>query len=100
MFPLRIDLQEGFDNDTVVITVNGSEVYRNSEVKTRLPVSVAQSFEIQVAEDSAHVEVDIPTKGRTGRIDLQLSEFPYLGVSVSREKQITFERSKEIFRYL
>lgn len=100
MFPLRIDLQEGFDNDTVVIRVNGSEVYRNSEVKTRLPVSVAQSFEIQVAEDSARVEVDIPTKGRTDRIDLQLSEFPYLGVSLSRERQITFQRSKEIFRYL
>lgn len=100
MYLLRIDLQEGFDNDTVVITVNGSEVYHNSGVKTRLPVSVAHSFETQVAEDSAHIEVDVATKGRTGKIDLRPSEFPYLGVSLSRDGQVRFESSKEIFRYL
>jgi hypothetical protein len=33
---LHIALQEGFNDDTVVIRVNGSEVFHKAGVKTRL----------------------------------------------------------------
>ena len=99
MFSLRIDLQEGFSGDTVIVTVDGSEVYRKSGVSTRLPVGVADSFEVQLDADQGRVSVDVATRGLTDATDIRPSKFPYLGVSLSGGR-IAFEPSAELFRYL
>lgn len=98
MPPLRIDLQEGFDNDSVAVRVDGAEVYRKTGVKTRPTVGVADSFEIE-ARDPAHVEIDVATKMHKVAIDLKVSEFPYLGVSCARGG-LQLQPSRELFRYL
>ncbi len=100
MHSLRIDLQEGFSNDTVVVRVNGKESYRKSGVNTRLPVGVAESFEVQVDDDAARVEIRLENKGLSGILDLRPSEHPYVAISVTHEGQVTFQPSKELFRYM
>ncbi len=95
---LRIDLQEGFDNDTVVVRVDGPEVYRKSGVQTRVVVGVADSFEV-TARDPAHVEVEVVTKKQSAAIDVKTAEYPYLGVSSTRTG-LKLQPSKELFRYM
>lgn len=36
MHQLGIELQEGFDDDTVIVLVNGAEVFHEEHVKTRM----------------------------------------------------------------
>jgi hypothetical protein len=95
---LRIDLQEGFNNDTVAVRVDGAEVFRKTGVKTRPPVGVAESFEVE-ASDPAHVEIEVATKQQSAAVDLHVSEFPYLGVS-SSGGGLELNPSRELFRYM
>ncbi len=46
MVLLHIAFQEGFTDDTVVVRVNGREVFRKGSVKTRLQIGYADSFEV------------------------------------------------------
>jgi len=57
---LHIAFQEGFADDTVVIRVNGKEVFRKASVKTRTQIGYAGSFEVNVQEGSVNVEVTLP----------------------------------------
>ena len=59
---LHIAFQEGFTDDTVVVRVNGEEVFHKGSVKTRLQIGYADSFEMTVEEGSVNVEVLLPLK--------------------------------------
>jgi hypothetical protein len=96
---LRVDLQEGFDNDTAVVRVDGREAWRKAGIKTRPPVGVAESFEVECAANKAHIEVDVPTRKQSGSLEMDVVEHPYLGVSLGPDR-LKFERSRELFRYM
>ncbi len=57
---LHINLQEGFANDTVVVRVNGQEVFNRTSVKTRLQIGLANAFEVDVPEGSADIQIALP----------------------------------------
>jgi hypothetical protein len=78
MPPLQIDFEDGFDGDTVVVRVEGRELWRQDGVTTNVAISLAAIAQVEVPE-SAHVEVEIPTRSlsTTTRI-----ETPYLEVEV------------------
>lgn len=99
MSGLRIDLQEGFRNDTVIVRVNGEEVFQKSGVTTRLSASIADSFEVPVEGSPSEVEVEASTRALTGKGKVDAEHTPYLGVSIEGAA-IRFERSVEPFRYL
>ncbi len=100
MYPLRVDLQDGFENDAVILRVNGKEIYRKSGVRTKLQIALADSFEIQLPNDVAHVEVRVENRGQSATFDLRPSEHPYLAVSLTPKGQVAFQPSQELFRYM
>ena len=97
---LHIALQEGFVDDIVVITVNGTEVFQKPGVKTRFQIGLADSFDLDISTDSATVLVSLPSKGLSNSISINLPSPVYLGVSITMEDQVSFNISSTPFGYL
>ena len=100
MSVLRINLQEGFTNDTVVVWANGQEVFNKTGVKTRLQIGLAGAFEVDVPESSVDIQIALPLKNVSESFELQVSEPVHLGVSITHEGRITHRVSQEPFGYL
>jgi len=84
MGTLRIDLQDGFDNDDVCIKVNGREVYHHRDVTTKLLLGLADTIETKAEDGSAVVEITVPTRklSRTDKVDVKGDT--YVGACVQR----------------
>jgi hypothetical protein len=96
---LHIHLQEGFTGDTVVVQVNGREVFHKDGVQTKLLLGYADTLEVQVPEASVNVEISVPSKNISETIIIErVSETPYLGVSIQAGK-ITYIKSNKPFGY-
>ncbi len=98
MKALRIALQDGFEGDQVVVKVNGKEVFKQENVKTKRQIGKAASFEVEVEEGTANVEVSLPLKNLSETIAFKVSGEAYLGVSIA-EGKIGHKVSSEPFRY-
>jgi len=97
---LRVNLQEGFANDTVVVRVNGQEVFNKTSVKTRPQIGLANAFEVDVPEGSVDIQIALPLKNVSESFELQVSNPIHLGVSITHEGRITHQISQEPFGYL
>ena len=97
---LKIDLQEGFVNDTVVISLDGKEVFRSTSVKSRTQIGFAHSMELQIEKDSVIIEISLPLKNISEEISLEVLVPTFLGVSITHEGKIDWQISKEPFGYL
>lgn len=60
---LHLDLREGFNNDTVVVRLDGREVYRRSGLSTNYSVGLADRVEIETPEGEVEIEVALPDRG-------------------------------------
>jgi len=70
MAVLSVALEDGFEDDTVVVEVNGRQVFERDGVSTRTQIGLAESFEVTVDEDEAVVEVRVSSRGATGRTEV------------------------------
>jgi membrane-associated protease RseP (regulator of RpoE activity) len=95
---VRIALQDGFDGDTVVVKVNGKQVFKQDNVKTKRQIGKAASFDVEVEDDAADVHISLPDKKISQTIALNVSDKTYLGVSIEEDK-IEHKVSSEPFRY-
>jgi hypothetical protein len=59
---MRLDLQEGFNNDDVEILVNGNAVFRTAGVTTKRMLGLALATEVEVPAGPLHIEIPVPTK--------------------------------------
>ena len=98
MAELVIDLQEGFSNDSVLITVNGKEVYRQENVTTDYSVGLAGSIETNTTEDAVWLEVTIPSKHISNKTHINISSTPFVSAALA-ENGIVFKYSTERFVY-
>jgi hypothetical protein len=96
---LNVALEEGFEQDAVVVVVNGQQVFDSGDVSTRMQIGLADSFEVAIEEEEAVVEVGVPSRGLTGRFETPVTDSVHLGVSV-QEGDIVFRTSREPFGYL
>jgi len=94
-----IDLQEGFEGDAVVICLDGQEVFRKADVRTRYQISRAEGIEIEAPPGRHAVEVSLPDKGIKQEIAVDLEATPFLGVSLERGA-LVFKPSNAAFRYV
>ena len=94
---LRIVLRDGFRGHTVIITVNGHEVYRRSGIPTAL-TSPAETVEIATASDVARVTVSATPGTFRGSLDVDLSAHPHLAISLVGDGTVSFEPSATPFR--
>jgi hypothetical protein len=98
MVSLVIDLQDGFADDTVVICVDGQEVYHEQDVNTDYSLGRADSVEIRVSQGSVSVEIAVRSRHLSDTLALEVSKTVYLGVSILDDK-IDYRISDEMFRY-
>lgn len=95
---LHVALQEGFEGEPVVISVNGREIFRGDHVKTRTQIGLAASVDETLAAGNAII--DVQAGGARTQIHAPLSEDLYLGISLTRDKQIVYRESAQAFGYV
>ena len=98
MVPFVIDLQNGFSFDTVVVQVDGQEIFHKKDVNTDYAIGLADSVKIQVPESSVNIEVAVASRQLSDTIVLEVSTKVYLGVSILDDR-IDFRISDEMFLY-
>ncbi|MBI2180039.1 MAG: hypothetical protein HYU31_04375 [Deltaproteobacteria bacterium] len=81
---LHVAFQEGFEADTVAVYIDGNEAFRKDNVKTRLQIGYADSFENFLPEGSRTVNIVVPEKNLSQTVQLQLTAATYLGVSIEQ----------------
>lgn len=97
-WPVLIDLQEGFLDDTVAVRIGDQQVFHKENVSTDLFEGRAESFEANVPEGPVTVEVSVPSRHLSDKIVLNVPPVSHLGVALS-ETQLRFRVSDESFLY-
>ena len=80
---LRVDFQEGFDHDNVVISLDGRPEAPCEQVTSRLDVGYAGSIELDVHEGTRQLAVEVTTRGLQATTAVDVARDAYVGVSVS-----------------
>ena len=79
---MRIDLQEGFNNDAVEVYVNGEKVLEKEGVTTKRMLGLALSSEIEVPDGALAIEIKVPTKNLAKIFSVESFDISNLGVSI------------------
>lgn len=95
---LRVDLQEVFSGETIVLLLNGKEVYRGTP-KTRMQIGLADSLSFDLPKQHLTLEAGMPLTGVSKSLDLNLLQDMYVGVALSRDGGISLRSSPEPFKY-
>ena len=98
MGKIVIDLQEGFSNDAVEITVNGKLTYSEKSISTDLSTGLADSILSETEDDTIWLEVSLPQKKIQNKILLNVNAIPYIGVKLTNSS-IFFTSSTDSFIY-
>jgi hypothetical protein len=75
---VEIGLRDGFDNDDVIVTVNGHQVYRKRGVTSDLSAAYADSVSTDVTGPDAEIRIEIPTRQLSEEISIRVAERPYV----------------------
>jgi hypothetical protein len=98
MAVLTVDLQEGFRDDHVVVRVDGREVYAKRGVSTNWSIGRADGVEVDVPAGTVAVVVEVPSRGLSDRLDVDVPDRRYLGVSVGNGR-LRFDVAEQPFTY-
>lgn len=82
MSRIQLVLQDGFEDDTVVVSADGQELLHWEGVTTRTQISHAGDTEVEVPEGMVTLEVDVPTQGVSDRVEIDAAATPVVGLSV------------------
>lgn len=96
---LHIALQDGFDDEPVIVRVGGAEVLRREDVRTDPRIGVAYAFDVPMPQGGATVDVELPRRGVLGSTRLESGAASHLGVSV-RNGAVHFRASPAPFGYV
>jgi hypothetical protein len=97
---LHVDLQEGFDGNSIVVRINGNEAWRNDGVKTRHQIGLADSFSTTVPTGIVEVVIEQPDKHLSHTISLNVEGPTYVGVERNEDGRMTHKEQVEPFRYM
>jgi hypothetical protein len=92
---MRVDLQDGFNNDRVELYVNGVKVFAEEGVTTRRQLGFALSAELDVPAGTDELEIKIPTRKLSKTISI---DTPNIGISI-RDGAIEIITSEKRFGY-
>lgn len=96
---LHLALQEGFEDDAVVLRVDGEEVYRRDSLATRMQIGLADSLELTVEEDEVELEVSLPKRSLACETKIAVAGTTYVGVSVELGA-VSIRTQQEPFGYV
>lgn len=98
---LQVHLQEGFQDDEVVVVVDGDERLHEREVTTKLLTGMAATKVVDVAQGHHEIEVRVPTRGLQDLFSLMVSsQVIQLGLSIEDERLTHIVKEGESFGYL
>jgi hypothetical protein len=83
---IKIHFQEGYTGDEVIVSSDGTEVYRKAGVKTNPLLGLAATFAFECAKRPVVLRVSVPTKHISGTIKLDANSPPNLAVSIRAGK--------------
>ena len=95
---LHIALQNGFTGVPVTIVVDGGEVYRKDNVRTRTQIGLADSVELEHASGPA--AIDVTAGEASGLVRVTVSGDLHVSISVTPENTIVHKSSPTPFRYM
>ena len=83
---LRIDLQGGFDRDTVEIWVDEERRWRGETVTTKFTLDLAASVPLEVPDGAADVRVTLPERGIEQVLEALVAGETYIVVRVENDR--------------
>jgi len=95
---LGFDFQEGFDDDTVAVYVDGERVFRRAHVTTQRLLGLAHSFHLERAEGPVMLLVLVETRRLIWSARMRVAADVYLGISVV-DGQLDVFRADKGFGY-
>ena len=97
---LHLYYEDGFDNDSVVVQVDGQEVARRTDLKSSLVTALAASEDVSVeASAPAAIRVSVTTRDLSESVSLDLAAQPHLAIAV-RDGKLVLRASGEPFFYM
>ena len=86
MGTLRIDLQGGFDSDTVEIWVDEEQRWRGEAVTTKFTLDLAASVPLEVPDGPADVRVVLPGRGIEQALEALVAGESYVVARVENDR--------------
>jgi hypothetical protein len=97
---LQLHLQEGFESERVVVSIDDIVHLDDPIVRTKMQIGLAKMVEIDTTKTSVLIRVELPARGRSGSISVRPQETPNVGVSVASDGRVLFSVQAEPFGYL
>jgi hypothetical protein len=95
---VTLALQDGFENDSVVVSVDGEVVIEEGAVRTDERIGLAYALDVAVPDRPVVIQVQVPTRGLQASHELAPAATTSVGISLLGG-QIVFRSSPTPFGY-
>ncbi len=95
-----IDLQEGFENEEVLIFDKQKKIFQSENVKTRTQIGFATSIEVELSGEKANLRIDIPSRNISEKKEVTLTDNLHIAVSVMDGNKLDWKMSDSPFFYM
>jgi hypothetical protein len=92
---ITIDLREGFDNDRVVIEVNGAEIYRAESVRTDYSIGLADIVRATCPPGIVRCEAAVPNRRLHAEYETEVEQPLFLTVRIDPAGSLTITPADE-----
>jgi len=96
---LHLAFEDGFDDDTVVVRVDGREVTRRIGLRSSLATALAATEDAQVGSGAGEVAVAVSSRGLTATRKVDFTAEPHLAIAI-RDGALVLRTSREPFVYM
>ena len=97
MAKVKLALEEGFEDDHVVVATGGRTIADETGVTTRYQINLARLLELDLPDGASSIEVSVPEKGLTGTLNFDGQAPETMKASVARDGSgIVFVRDEPL----
>jgi hypothetical protein len=97
---LTIDFREGFYDDTVIVLIDGNEVFRKANITSKTMTGFAEAITVKLESGNHNLHVKLLEKEVSQKINLEIHNSLYLGLNYKPEKGLEYKLQGEPFRYM
>lgn len=100
MVSLLMHLEAGFEDDTVVVRVDGQEIFHKEEVTTDYSSGLAgPPFKIELPQGSVNIEINVPSQRQSDTIKVEVTT-ANIEIKVPSQRPSEFKREVSTTVYL
>ena len=97
---MHVHLQEGFEAERVIVSIDGTVLLDDPDVRTKPQIGLARATEADTTADAVTVRIDLEARHANGTVRVQPKATPFVGVSISSSGEVQFRTQAEPFGYL